>query len=37
LRVGFEPGWTQQQANSNLQWNQQSYRDTTVIGLFNGY
>lgn len=35
-RVGFEPEWSRDQAEKNLQWNKSTYPDKKVEGYYNG-
>ncbi|MEE9913910.1 MAG: CsgG/HfaB family protein [Deltaproteobacteria bacterium] len=35
-RVGFEPEWSRDQAEKNLDWNRSTHTDKKVEGLYNG-
>jgi len=35
-RVGFEPEWSLEEAENNLQWNRSTYSDKKVEGYYNG-
>jgi len=35
-RVGFEPEWSREEAQRNLQWNKSNHTDKKVDGYYNG-
>lgn len=35
-RVGFEPEWSREEAENNLQWNRRTHSDKKVEGYYNG-
>lgn len=36
VRVGHEPNWSMQKAESNLQWNRKKYPKKNVVGFYSG-